>query len=480
MFHRLITKYGLATHLALLASLPLALAPFLPGRTLAVVILWLSAFASVWLFLEPSILAGEHLSQSRARVRHDIFRDPVFWFFLLAVLFAAIRWWNSGIAVRFDAEHSSWFVAKPMVEWLPASVPGEGFLPFAVVLGCGILSLGVLHGIGLAARVSFGLQLAFLMGLGGIAAVTCACLEMQPFLERASAGLQGGPFYGTYHGVGLVIALVCGVQAECRKWAAARLPFCLAVAGNGGGLLFFSPPLVSSAYFVASIAFALFGLAYLSRVGSLGGVARSLTMILFGLALPVFAMMAFAPEQIAAAKSSGLDLQHAFSETYRQMGEALTRMARAMWRSAPWCGVGEGAFRLQVPFLADKADWAILPPRVSMALNGYWTVLAERGILGAILLFGGVATLLVAWVRHLVGGVLYLRTRDDADIFLFACAPVVWTAPFLLALVGAEAVCSSVFSLGPVLLAIVACLALSAASFPRRPKSQSAESDKEN
>ena len=57
MFHRLITKYGLATHLALLASLPLALLPFLSERHLGLTILWLSALAGLWLLLEPSILA---------------------------------------------------------------------------------------------------------------------------------------------------------------------------------------------------------------------------------------------------------------------------------------------------------------------------------------------------------------------------------------------------------------------------------------
>ena len=61
MWHKLITKYGLATHLALLASLPWALLPFLSERSLAITILWLSLLAGLWLLVEPSILGGEHL-----------------------------------------------------------------------------------------------------------------------------------------------------------------------------------------------------------------------------------------------------------------------------------------------------------------------------------------------------------------------------------------------------------------------------------
>ena len=58
MFQKLITKYGLATHLALLASLPCALQPFLQGHDLGITILWLSGIAGLWLLVEPSILTG--------------------------------------------------------------------------------------------------------------------------------------------------------------------------------------------------------------------------------------------------------------------------------------------------------------------------------------------------------------------------------------------------------------------------------------
>ena len=82
MFPRLITRYGLATHLALLASLPFVLNPFLSESTLAEVIFWLSGLAFLWLLVEPAMRAGEHLSIARRRVLSSLVRDIAFWIFV--------------------------------------------------------------------------------------------------------------------------------------------------------------------------------------------------------------------------------------------------------------------------------------------------------------------------------------------------------------------------------------------------------------
>ena len=480
MFHKLITKYGLAAHLALLASLPLALCPFVSTHSLAVTILWLSGIALVWIFLEPSILAGEHLSEARARVRSEMLVDPLFWFFIIVIIFTGIRWLNSGVAMQYDPEQMAWRVAMPTFEAMPASVGDAGFLPFAVAVGIGVLGIGILHGLGLAARLSFGLVSSFLLGMGGVACVTCACCGMKPFVAHATAGFQNGPFWGTFFGIGLVTSIASGAQAEARKWAYARLPFCLAVAGNGAGLIFFAPPFVAAGYGAFAGVFLLLSLVFLSRAGSMGGVARSLMMVLFGFALAFSLLAAVAPEEIWKAKVQGLDFNLAFSETYRQMQATLSRISKAMWRGSPWCGVGAGAFGLHVPFLAEKADWAILPPKVAFALNGYWTMLAERGILGCLLPLAGAVLLLFRWVRRLVGAILYLKTQDDADIFVFACPPIVWMAPLLFAIFSVEAAFDSVFSTGGIFFALMAPLALSAASFPRKPRARTSPTDQES
>jgi hypothetical protein len=477
MFHRLITKYGLATHLALLASLPLALLPFLSERQLGLAILWLSAFAGLWLLLEPSIMAGEHLSAARARVRHDMVRDPLFWFFFLMVAFAGVRWLNSGIGMQYNPEEGVWSVTKPYMEILPASVGDSGFLPFVVTVGLGVLVQGVLHGLGLSARISFGIMTGFLLGIAGIACVTLVCFEWEPFLQHAKAGLMSGPFYGSFFGLILLMSLMSGIQAESRKWTAARLPFCVAIAGNLAGLLFFAPPALSMCYVAFAVLMTLFSFVHLSRDGALVRVAYSLTMVIFGTALAVCALLSFAPEAVVKAKSEGLDIAAAFPDSYRQTSEILRRISRAMWQESPWSGVGIGAFNLHAKFLAEKADWHVLAPNVSSALNSYWTILAERGILGSLMLASSAVLFLFVWIRNLVQSVKYLHTRDDADVFLFACPSIVWVLPAALALFCVEALFTPVLSCSVTLFAVSALLALSAASFPRAPRSRAATTD---
>ena len=72
MFQRLVTKFGLAAHIAILAALPPVLQPFLAPDDLGVVMLWLSAFAVLWFLLSPSILPGEGLTLAR-RTRARLF-----------------------------------------------------------------------------------------------------------------------------------------------------------------------------------------------------------------------------------------------------------------------------------------------------------------------------------------------------------------------------------------------------------------------
>ena len=101
MLYQNVSKYGLATHLALAAALPAALAQFVSGSTLAVLTLWMSLVAAIWILMEPSVLSGETISGARARVLSRIFRDPLAWFLAVAVLFALARWLNNGVRLAF-------------------------------------------------------------------------------------------------------------------------------------------------------------------------------------------------------------------------------------------------------------------------------------------------------------------------------------------------------------------------------------------
>lgn len=467
MLQKFLSKYGLAIHLALLAAVPLALTPFLGAARLASVVFWLSGLAAVGLLAEPSIRAGEHLSSARRRVRAAFVRDPFFWLFLLAVAFALVRACNTGIALRYDPEQAAWLVGEAALGGGPASVGDTGRSSLAAVFAAGIVALGLRHAVGLMARIAFGVAGAFFSGLGGLAAAGCACAGMEPFAGWLRAGFADAPFWASLFGVWLVVGITCGAQAEARTWTAARLPFVLGVAGNAAALLFFAPPLVAAAWLVLSALVLVFSLVALARARSGGAVARTCAFALFGYALPVFLLMLFVSEPLRALKVDGLDPALAFPENMKEAGEALSRIAREAWKSRPWFGVGSGALGLHVLFLAEKADWAFLPVAPSFAYNGYWTLLAERGIVGCMIPAVALGLLVAAYVMRLVSAFMFLRDKNDVDIFVFAVPPVTWAMPLALALLAVEAVWSPIFLTDNLLVAVFASLALAAAACPR-------------
>ena len=479
MIQKFFSKYGLPVHLAMLAALPLALTPFLSAAWLGTVILWLSAFAAVWLFLEPSILAGEHLSSARARVRDRILHDPLFYFLLLAIAAATIRYWNTGIAMVYDSEQATWLIKAPPFPTFPASTEIAGFLPWTVAVALVVLLMGIRHGLGLGARLTFGVVGSLISGLGGIAAVVCACFGVTGFADLAAAGFDKGPFWSAIFGTWLLLGITSGISAETRKWKAARVPFCISVMGNFAGLLFFAPPIVAVCWSFVAVLTIFWSLLYLGRAGSMGAVARSLSLIVLGVALSGFLMVSFAPEAVASSKAKGFDSAYVMTEAMRQNHEALSRIGRQMWMSHPWSGVGLGAYGLHVPFLAEKADWAVMAAKPTYAQNSYWTLLAERGIIGCLLLVVGFGMLLWNYGSRLVESFRFLFRNDDADIFVFAVPPIVWTLPIILTLIIVESIWLPELSLPTMGFVVAVPMALCASSFPRGKSNKTTSSSPE-
>ncbi|MDO4366277.1 MAG: hypothetical protein Q4D70_05740, partial [bacterium] len=111
----------------------------------------------------------------------------------------------------------------------------------------------------------------------------------------------------------------------------------------------------------------------------------------------------------------------------------------------------------------------------AFAYNGYWTLLAERGIVGCLLPAVVLGLLLAAYCVRLVSSYSYLRYQDDADVFVFAVPPVAWFAPLTVVLLAVEAVWSPVFLTDNLFVAAPVALALAAAACPRAKKAPSVE-----
>ena len=470
MIQKVITKYGLAFHLAMLAALPSALAPLVSSSELGRVVLWLSFIGVLWIFIEPSIRKGEHLSVARMRVFAGIVRDPVAWFFLVMIFFAGVRWLNSGLGLVYDIEKVSWSVSEPAWSVFPSSVEDEGFLPFTVVAACAVVVLGLRHAVGLSARVSFGMTGAFVSGAGGVAVSVLACIGMNPFASDAVAGfgVVREPLFGALYGIWLFVALGAGAHAEQKGWSHARIVHCLTVGGNIAGLVFFAPPLVASSYLALAAIYALYCWIWVGRAGSKGAVAKNLVFTLLGVVGMVLAFLMFAPAEIKDSKLAGLDPSVAWKNEVHEADVALSGMAKRMWLKSPWSGVGLGAFRLQAPFVAQSEDWEVVPPNPARAINGYWNLLSERGSVICALVAVGIGLLIWSWVARGVEAFLHLRTDAEFDVFPFSCPPIVWIPLFFIPLVAVEGVFAPAFSVRTLFLAAAAALALATASFPRR------------
>lgn len=471
MFQKIITKYGLAFHLAVLAALPSALAPFVSDQALGRTVLWLSAIGVLWLFIEPSIRKGERLSQARYRVWIGFMKDPVLWFFMLYAVLCFVRWLNSGVELVYDAEKVAWSVAEPVLSVFPASVKDAGFLPFAVVVAAMTVVLGLRHAVGMAARISFGVCGSLIAGLGGWAAAASACLGYEPFIADAASGfgIVREPLSGCLWGIWFLVALSSGAQAELRSWRRGRLAYTIAIGGNVAGLVFFSPPFVSAAYLGLGLLFAVYVWVWLSRAGSKGTVARNFVFCLLGVGMAAWLLMTFAPASVKDAKLGGLDPEKVWSPSDRDASSALSGIARRMWLDDPWCGAGLGAYPLKASFVARDEDWEVVPPKPVRAVNGYWTLLSERGnvMCGIFALLLGL--LFWIWGTRCVEAFMYHREDADADVFPFSCAPVVWLPVIFIPLLAVEGVFASVFSVRTLLLAVMAATALATATFPRRP-----------
>ena len=470
MFHHSVSRFGLATHLALAAALPAALAQFVAIDFLSVAMLWVSLAAWCWMLFEPSVLSGETVSRARARMLGGVVRDPFVWFMILATAFAFVRWLNSDIKLFYDAEKTIWTVKDPSMSILPGSVGDAGFFPFVLTVVISTVVVGVRHALGRNARIWFGVMIGVFAAVGGLSSVICGASGIESFRESALATYGSKAFFGSAFAMILPLSIACGIEAEERGLTKLRLCFAFAVAGNAAAAFVFLPILMSLPYLLLSAVVSIMALVLCKQREGAAACARAASMLAFGVIGAASAVMVPSYKEIIQEKKAGLDATKVFTPALADRNEALNRVSVAMWKDYQWSGVGLGAFKLQVPFYAARDDWQVLPSRPEQPSSGYLSILTERGIVGSLFWVVGFGFLLGTWLLRLAGSIAWYRSRDEGRAWFFSVPTIVWAGLASAVCLLADAYFSSGIVLSSIPVCGVAAMTLAASSFPRMKK----------
>ena len=207
---KLIAKYGLAAHLALVVVAPLFLSP--------TAVLWISSLSAVWFLMEPSRIGYEQLHEARDRVLEATTRDPVFWVLLALTVISGVRFANGGVSLAYDAEAAKWSVASPKISFLPGSVDGSGYPAFAGVVAVFVSIVAARHALGRSARLAFLLIASSLSALGVAVMIVMAMCADASALQAMTAHFENPVFAGSVFGVHFTAAVAALLSSFEKRW----------------------------------------------------------------------------------------------------------------------------------------------------------------------------------------------------------------------------------------------------------------------
>ena len=457
---KLIAKYGLAAHLALLAVAPLFLFPFVGRATVSAVVLWLSLQALIWLVLAPSVLQGERLRHARQRVLTATFHDPLFWVLVVIDCVAAVRAINSGITLAYDAEVSSWAISSAKFPIFPGSVGDEGVFPFVAALAASILLMGCRHALGRSARLSFLLLASSLAGLAAVVmhvAVYVGFPGVRPFVEFAAGSFN---FIGFVFGLYLLTGIVSLFVVLENGWNAVILLPILSIGGNAAACFSFAPVYLVLAVLVLAVILRAYMVFCTRRVLQLLGKIKIFLVGLAAVILSALLVMVFLPENTLAARLAPFREMVVFPDSFWNVRRVVSAMAFKSWISHLWTGTGLGSFVFDFRFNATAEDWQLLPRGAVNVPNGWWQLLAERGIVGFVSFLLPIGFLTVSYVRRLVDSFSDWSMPHPASLL----------APILLVLLGAAGFVDYSLFRPEVQMICWPVLAISALAFPKKKK----------
>lgn len=441
-----------------MAVAPLFLFPFCDSRSLAASLLWLCLAAALWLVLSPSLLGGEMLDDARRRVLSGMARDPLFWVLAAVLAVTGFRALNAGIDVFFDYETAEWSVLPPSVSFLPGSFGMSGHLPFVAALSASIVVLGCRHALGKSARMMFILLLA---AFSGIAAFVALVL-LGSGDGAVAAAVAASPERLSSPGVGFAICFLCSAAALFavleQDWGRSALLLVVATAGNGAASFVFLSPCDAVAFAASYVVIMVFS--GLCAWGCLCGARgfKALLVILFSIVLSCAIVDAAMPDDALDGKLAAYSPETSGTkEESVDVRGVLSDVACKVWSEHPWTGVGVGAFRFYPRFNLRQDEMSSLPGRVLAVPNGWWQLLVERGMVGAVMLALALSFLVFSYLRGAFRCVQAGAVPDSAAVL----------APLALAAVAFSALHSASMLRIEVLTLTGATMVISAKSFPK-------------
>jgi len=452
---KLIAKYGTAAHLALLAVAPLFLFPFFGERGIATVLLWLSLPAAAWTILEPSLRNGEMLHQARNRVMRAILGDPLFWTSLFLVLLTGLRALNAGIALVYDAEAAKWNMSSAALPLLPGCVQSAGDLPFAAMLAATVLMQGCRHSLGRSARMAFLLISSSLAGLSGVMAICSGALGNPVVREAISCSVTAS----FYVGVSFFLFLLGGTTALFaafeHRWNLTVPLFAFSVGGTAAAGFLFSPVIVSLVFAFAELL--LLAYVVFCSVKMMPASSEFKLLVVFGLAFALGGLLVMALEPTASmARVAAFNDLEFLPPSLVVVRDSLSGVALRSWLANLWLGTGVGSFPVSFRFYATPADWQLVRVGVHAVPNGWWQLLAERGIVGTLIVGLPVGFLSFTYVRRLIAWIGMLTYPH----------PACCLGPIVVAVLAVTGLYGCALFRADVTVIAVALLALSANSFP--------------
>lgn len=448
----LISKYGLAAHLALVAVAPLFLS--------AGAVIWLSVLGAVWLVMEPSRIGNEMLHDARRRVTRSLAFDPLFWVLLALLVVSIIRMFNVGIAAAYDAETSRWSISDAALPLMPGSVEGSAF----PLVGCAAAALvsvsGCRHCLGRSARGAFALVASMLSAVGAYVWALLCQEGSEVALSAVECPLTDPSFAGGAYGIFLVCAVVSLVVAFESSWRKVMPLTILGISGNLLGLFLFSPPAIAAAYAAVTVIIFIYAFVYLRL--RLARTAEFKFLVFFGMGVALAVVLAEWLLSRSFVDSRTMPyLTGAFvPDGYLESRAVISEIVARAWKTQPWLGFGYGSFPIVFQFNAMPSDWEVVSSLQKAVPNGYLMLLVERGVVGAFFLAVPLVLLLVTYVRRLVLGVM--RSMPN---------PLSWVGFLILIVAALETLFDASFLAPGTAVALVSVFALSAAAFPKEMRS---------